>query len=92
MELKVAGAKNKIEVDLIGEDHTFCNLLRENLQKDPDVVYSAYNISHPYVAETKLIVETKGKKKPKDAILNAAEAIGKDNKEFLELFKKAVSK
>ena len=92
MELKVAGAKNKIEVDLIGEDHTFCNLLRENLQKDPDVVYAAYNISHPYVAEPKLTVETKGKKKPKDAILNAAEAIRKDNNEFLELFKKAISK
>jgi len=92
MELKVIEAKNKIEVDLIGEDHTFCNLLRETLQKDPDVVYAAYNISHPYVSEPKLIVETKGKKSPKTAILNAAEAIKKDNSEFVELFKKAFSK
>ncbi len=92
MELKVTGAKNKLEVDLIGEDNTFCNLLCKTLQKDPDVVYAAYNISHPYVAEPKLIVETKGKKKPKNVILNAAEAIKKDNSEFLELFKKAISK
>ena len=91
MELKVTGAKNKLEVDLIGED-TFCNLLCENLQKNPDVVYAAYNISHPYVAEPKLIVETKGKKKPKDVVLKAAEAIKNDNSEFLELFKKAISK
>ena len=92
MELKITEAKNKIEVDLIGEDHTFCNLLRENLQKDPDVEYAAYNISHPYVSEPKLIVETKGKKKPKDAIIAAAKLIKKDNSEFLDLFKKAYSK
>ena len=92
MEIKVTGTKNKIEVDLIGEDHTFCNLLRETLQKDPDVVYAAYNISHPYVSEPKLIVETKGKKTAKNALLKAADTIKKDNSEFLDLFKKAISK
>ena len=92
MDVQITKDGTKAEVTIVGEDHTFCNLLKEILQKDPDIEYASYNISHPYISEPQIIVEVKKGKDPKKVLQKAAETIITENKEILDLFKKALSK
>ncbi len=79
MEVKILEeSKNRILVEIIGESHAFCNALKKELYWDKHVKVAAYNIEHPYVANPKIVVETDGQEKPKNALLKAAERI-KDN-------------
>jgi len=41
----------EMEFELRGEDHTFCNLLREALTRHKDVEAASYRIAHPLLAE-----------------------------------------
>lgn len=91
MEIKVIeNKKKKFVFELIGEDHTLCNLLREELWNDKSVTISAYNIEHPLVGIPKFIIETDGKKDPKKALLAAVTRIKKKNKDFAAQIKKVV--
>ena len=62
MEINILEDKKKrLVFELVGEDHTLCNALRDELWNDKSVTVSAYNISHPLVGIPKFIVETDGK-------------------------------
>jgi len=80
--------KKRLVFELKGEDHTLCNVLREELWNDKCVTVSAYNISHPLVGIPKIIIETDGKKAPKKALKDAISRIKKKNSEL----RKQVSK
>ncbi|MHC1604884.1 MAG: RpoL/Rpb11 RNA polymerase subunit family protein [Candidatus Methanofastidiosia archaeon] len=69
--------KSMMEIVLVGEDHTFANLLRSFLQQDKHVVFAAYRISHPLTDANRpvLKVETDGKKSPRQALADANTAI-----------------
>lgn len=83
MELKIIEEeKNKLIVELKGEDHTFCNAIKAELWNDKHVKAAAYNIEHPMVGEPKLIVETDGKEDPKDALVAAAKRLKKTVDDF----------
>jgi len=69
-------SKDKLVVSIKGEDHTFCNLLREELTNDKDVTVAAYRINHPLVGIPNMLIETKGKD-PKKALLEATARIKK---------------
>jgi len=85
MEIKVLEDKKKRFVfELIGEDHTICNALRDELWSDKAVEVSAYNISHPLVGIPKFIVETDGKKEPKKAVKDAISRLKKKNSELIK--------
>jgi DNA-directed RNA polymerase subunit L len=85
MEIKVLEDKKKRFVfELIGEDHTVCNALRDELWNDKAIEVSAYNISHPLVGIPKFIVETDGKKAPKKAVNDAITRLKKKNSELLK--------
>ncbi|MBW3003224.1 DNA-directed RNA polymerase subunit L [Candidatus Woesearchaeota archaeon] len=89
MELSVLEeGKNKIIVEIKGEDHTFCNLLRKELWNDSHVKAAAYAVDHPQTTEPKMIVETDGKEDPKKALTEAAKRIKKDLDKFLKSFAK----
>ncbi|MBT4351824.1 DNA-directed RNA polymerase subunit L [archaeon] len=91
MEINVIENKKKRFVfELKGEDHTLCNLLREELWNDKSITVSAYNIAHPLVGIPKIIVETDGKKDPKKALLDAVTRLKKKNSEFAALVKKQI--
>jgi DNA-directed RNA polymerase subunit L len=81
-------SKNKIIFELIGEDHTFCNALRDELWEDKDVVSASYNIKHPLISAPRFIVETK-KNDPKKTLKDASERIRKNNDKFIKAFSKA---
>ena len=63
MEIKILeSSKSKIMFELIGEDHTFCNVLMKKLQESKDVDYAVYSIEHPLAAVPKLMIEAKDAK------------------------------
>ena len=89
MELEVVRKEDKkLEVVLVGEDHTFANLLRRTLREDEHVTYAAYKVDHPLLDRTRpvIFVETDGKETPKEALIKAARKIKEQINEFGERF------
>jgi len=88
MELKlITKKKEKLEVEVVGETHTFCNAIRKELWEDKSIQVAGYNFEHSLIDDPKLIVEAKN---PVKSLKDAAERLKKKNKEFLTKFKKAV--
>lgn len=62
MEIKVIKEDKKgIEFEIIGEGHTFCNVLREALNKHKDVDFATYRIEHPLLSNPRMYVRTRVK-------------------------------
>ncbi len=89
MELEVLRKEgNLLEIALVGEDHTFANLLRKTLKRDDHVTYAAYKVSHPLLDKERpiLFLETDGKETPKEALIKAAQKIKEQMDEFGKRF------
>jgi len=82
--------KNELRVEIVGEDHTFCNLLQNMLLKDRNVEIAGYDQPHPLIRQSILYVRTKAQSSPEKALLTAIANIQDANKEFNEKFLKAV--
>lgn len=88
MELKViTDTKDRFVFQLPTETHTFCSLLKTELQKVKGVTIATYKIDHPLVGVPEFLVETKGIE-PRKAIKEALKALKKDAQDF----EKAASK
>ncbi len=88
MEFKVLEeSKTKLVFQLIGETHTFCNALKEELNNAKGVTLATYKIEHPLVGVPEFTLETKGTE-PRKALKEALKALKKNAEDF----KKAVSK
>ncbi len=81
--------KNFLEFILKGERHTFPNLLRSRLLKDPSVEFVSYVLDHPLDEDSRFVIKTKGKT-AKKALENACKKIEKDLADFEKAVKKAV--
>ena len=82
MEFKILEeSKNKLVFQLIGETHTFCNLLKDALQNVKGVEIDTYRIDHPLVGVPQFLVETKSIE-PKKALQSALKSIKKNAEEF----------
>jgi DNA-directed RNA polymerase subunit L len=91
MRVKILSeSQNKLEIEIADEDHTLGNLLRSKLLKDKKVKHAGYQIVHPLTGGIKLVVQTEGSLKPRDALLKALAEIEEETKEFQQKFKKAV--
>ncbi len=89
MELRVLEKrKDKMKVEVMGESHTLMNLLRENSWKSK-ADQASYMIEHPYISHPKIIVRAKN---PKSVLVNAAQMIIDDSKDFSMEFKRAMKK
>jgi len=87
MEIKILKEeKNKIEFEVIGEDHTLCNVIRNELWNQDNVEISAYNIKHPLISNPIMLVET-SKGDPKNAIFNSVNSLKKQIKELKDRLK-----
>ncbi|MFH0875920.1 MAG: DNA-directed RNA polymerase subunit L [archaeon] len=87
MEINILEDKKKrLVFELKGEDHTICNLLREELTNDSAVSVAAYNISHPLIGIPKFIVETNADKEPKKALKDAISRLKKKNDNLKKQF------
>ncbi len=91
MEIKIlATEENMLEIEILGEDHTFCNSLKTELFEDENVVSSAYVIERPLLSNPKIYVITDGKKDPKQALKEAAERLRQKFQTFRKEFSKSL--
>lgn len=80
-----------LKMEIIGEGHTFCNLLRDFLLKNPDVEFAAYRIDHPLVSNPVFYVRTKSER-PEEALKKAAEDIVTALEDFKKVFSSALNR
>lgn len=91
MEVKVISkSKSELRFEIIGEDHTFCNLLQNVLLEDKNVEIAGYDQPHPLIRSSIIYLRTKREASPEKALLNALAGIQELNKEFNEKFAEAV--
>ena len=91
MEVKVVSkSKNELRLEIVGEDHTFCNLLQNVLLMDKNVELAGYDQPHPLIRSSILYLKTKRDVSPEKTLLAAVENVQELNKEFDEKFTKAL--
>ena len=74
-------SKTKLIFELKGESHSFCNVLKKELQETKGVELVTYKIDHPLVGIPKFQLETKGVE-PRKALKSALATLKKKVKEF----------
>jgi len=82
--------KNMLLVELKGDTKSFANLIREELWNDKNVSEAAAIKEHPYIAEPKIFVKTKGKASPHSALMKAAKRVDVKVEELKREFKRAL--
>lgn len=88
MEIKYTeDTKDRIKVELVGEDHTLANAVRKELWENPHIKISGYQIEHPLVSSPVLVIETDQKEDPKKSLIKALEGLRKKNKILLDSIK-----
>ncbi len=91
MEVKVISkSKNELRLEIIGEDHTFCNLLQNVLLQDKNVELAGYDQPHPLIRSSIVYLKTRREVSPEKTLLNALANLQELNKEFDEKFTEAV--
>jgi len=85
---KLETGKEKLKLEVIGEDHTLLNLLRENSWKE-NADQAAYMIEHPYLSKPKIIIKSKN---PKKTLIGAAQLVIDETTSFQKEFKRALSR
>ena len=87
MEIEVMeNKKESIEFRIKGERHTFPQLLKFHLLKDPKVEFASYKLNHPHDKDSIFALKTKGKS-PKTALLDASKKIAEEAKDFKKCLK-----
>lgn len=87
MEISVLNEdSNNISLEIKGEGHTLCNLLRQELW-NLGVASCGYNLKHPIISSPVLNVEV-SKGKPRKIIVSSVEEIKKKIKVLRNEFKK----
>ncbi len=88
MELNVLEeSKKRMVFELKGENHSFCNALKEALREVKGVDIASYRIEHPLVGIPKFLIETKGIE-PREALKKAISELRKKGKDFKKEVKK----
>jgi len=95
MEIKIlTKTPDEMRIEILGEGHTFCNLLQKALLEDETVEIGGYSIEHPLVSNPIVYVKMKEKRKPEKrpetALKEAAEKIRHRSREFRISFEKAL--
>ena len=83
-------SKNEMKIEIVGENHSFCNAIHSVLLRDDTVEFVGYNIAHPLIANPTLYVRTKGKRTPEKAMIDASKTLGREAEEITEALKKAL--
>ena len=88
MEIKILEeSKGKLEIEIIGEDNTLCNALRDELWNH-DVDSAAYNIEHPLISNPTMLVEGSGDLRKK--FVSSSDSLRKLFKEIKDNFDSAL--
>lgn len=89
MELRIVNKTDKhLELEVIGENDTLLNLLKQALLADPNVDIATYVMGHPYLDTPKFTVMMKTGK-PEAAVKAAAKSLRASYDEFETLLVRA---
>tara|TARA_Y100000310_G_scaffold243456_2_gene247949 strand:+ start:5339 stop:5605 length:267 start_codon:yes stop_codon:yes gene_type:complete len=72
--------KNRLKIQICGEGHTFCNVLKKELWNDKSVEIVGYNIKHSLTSDPVMTIEVKGD--AKKTVLDAVARLKKINKDI----------
>ena len=90
MEVKIRKKdKQKLQIEVIGEGHSFCNALQNVLLKDDSLEFSGYTIEHPLIGNPVISLRTKGRRRPENALIDAAKSLNKTLEELRKTFLEA---
>jgi DNA-directed RNA polymerase subunit L len=81
---------NELKIEIEGSGHGLCNLLQKKLLEDERVDLAGYDVPHPLASNPVIYVRMKGKAKPEEALLKAAETAREMNSSFSKELKKAL--
>ncbi len=89
MEIKIlTESPDFLEIEIVGEGHTFCNLLRDALNNESTVEHASYAIKHPLVSNPVLAFRTKGAQ-PRKVLLSTLQTLKKEQQTLKAAFQKA---
>jgi DNA-directed RNA polymerase subunit L len=80
---------NELKIEIEGAGHGICNLLQKKLLEDDTVDLAGYDVPHPLASNPVIYVRMKGKAKPEEALLKAAEKAREMNNTFSKELNKA---
>jgi len=65
--------ESETEMEIIFENDkaTISMLLKEELDKDPNVILAAWKEDHPLIKDIYLYIKTDGKKKPREVLIDS---------------------
>lgn len=85
MELKAVNISDKeMEIEVLGENETFLNPIKQRLLADKEVEIAEYVIEHPFLSIPRVYFRTKGAAKPQVVLKRTIKALLKDYKDFEE--------
>eukprot|EP00088_Acartia_fossae_P017522 TRINITY_DN19978_c0_g1_i1.p1 TRINITY_DN19978_c0_g1~~TRINITY_DN19978_c0_g1_i1.p1 ORF type:complete len:116 (+),score=36.35 TRINITY_DN19978_c0_g1_i1:58-405(+) len=73
------------------EDHTLGNMIRQQLLKDPNVLFAGYKNPHPLEHKVILRIQTTSEYTPQDALMNAITDLISELSLFEERFKECLA-
>ena len=79
--------KDLIELKIIGEGHTLCNVLRSELSEMEDISFASYNLKHHMVSSPVLVLKAK-KGKPRKLLLDCIQSLKDKTKQLKALLPK----
>lgn len=92
MEVKVQKRDNQeLQIEVIGEGHSFCIALQSFLLKDESLEFAGYAIQHPLIGNPVITLRTKGRRRPENALLDATHTLNKTLDELRKTFVAAVA-
>ena len=87
MEFRVLTEEaNEFEVEVLGENETLLNPVKQALLNDKDVAFAEYIIQHPTLSVPKIYVRTTGKANPRTVMQRTIKALIADFDAFEDAF------
>ncbi|HIP90560.1 MAG TPA: hypothetical protein EYH22_03350 [Candidatus Nanopusillus sp.] len=80
----------EMEILFKNEKPTFLMIVKEELDKMPEVLIAAWREDHPLTKDIYFYVKTDGSKKPREVILEAIQRAIKRVEDFSDSFKKVL--
>jgi DNA-directed RNA polymerase subunit L len=84
--------KQELQIEVTGEGHSFCIALQNFLLKDDSLDFAGYTIHHPLIGNPVIYLRTKGRRRPENALIDAAKSLNKTLDELRKTFLKSVER
>ena len=75
-----------VVLEITGETHTICNILRKRLMDQDEVKAAAYDITHPLIGQPEFEVVSSN---PIESLVTASETVKSEASEFKEALQNA---